>query len=105
MQPDNRLMERSGLFDAECLFDRSGNDSDIGRMFLIYRWLRVHQTDPPRKGTISGGKGHSESTGHYGKYSFNGQESVSTKSDVPVCKNRFSRLDRTKENNRGKVRE
>ena len=53
MQPDNRLMERSGLFDTECLADFTGNDAAISRLILINRWLQVLPADPPCPQTIA----------------------------------------------------
>ena len=53
MEPDNRLMGRSGLFDAECVADFTGNNAAISRMMQIYRWLEVHPVDHPGPGTIA----------------------------------------------------
>ena len=80
MQPDNLLVVRSGLFDTECLVDCTDNGSEIGRMIILNRWLRIlhphtaipqtiaHEPDmaelPYRRRTIDSPDMNAAATGH-----------------------------------------
>ena len=46
MEPDNRWIVRSGLFDSECLAEFTGNAAAISRMIIINRTLQVLPAEP-----------------------------------------------------------
>ena len=53
MEPDNRWIVRSELFDSDCLAEFTGNDAAISRMIIINRGLQVLPADLPCPKTIT----------------------------------------------------
>ncbi len=53
MEPNNRWIVRSGLFDNECLAEFNGNAAAISRMIIINRTLQVLPAEPSNPQTIA----------------------------------------------------
>lgn len=66
MKPDNSLIVRYGLMDADFLNDIAGNYEEIDRMILIYCGLQTHQSVTSYHGTITDEQDTVDQ--RYGKY-------------------------------------